>query len=584
MPGIVGIIRREPYQELDRDLRLMVESMRHEANYVGDQYINREIGLYVGWLSHPHSLSEAMPLISHDKQVVLIFLGEHFPHAAKVVSRDSNGSPDGTARALLHLYQESASKFLNSFNDRYGMSRVYIHEGVEEFMFASEAKSILRVRPALRAIDPGSLAEFVRFNCVMGNKSLFKGISLLPPASSWFFTHTTIPRKQKYFDFADWEQQPVLQAKEFYDSFEGTVSSVIPRYWEGAEHVGLSLTSGLDTRMILTCAREQKRSFPCYTFGGFWGDTFDIRVARELAKICNVPHETIRLNEHFLQGVPDYARKSVYVSDGTHDALHGAHDLHFNEIVRNIAPIRLTGKFGSEVVRTRKLIPSGEFPRDLLQPWFMPFLDEARMCTKKAHPLTRVVSEEIPWYEYGRVAVEQSKVVLRTPFMDNELVKLMYQAPSEVRASRDLQARYVKQRGREIAALGTNLGRIVYGHPLVSKASYIPLWALFKVEYIYLYATPHWLTWLDRKLETLRPERFLAGRQKFEGYRIWIKTDLAQFIRETLLSPETRCTEFFQKTSLEKAVLRHIAGTHNYLNEINKMLTVELICSSLVRS
>jgi hypothetical protein len=92
------------------------------------------------------------------------------------------------------------------------------------------------------------------------------------------------------------------------------------------------------------------------------------------------------------------------------------------------------------------------------------------------------------------------------------------------------------------------------------------------------------LTWLDRKLETLRPERFLAGRQKFEGYRIWIKTDLAQFIRETLLSPETRCTEFFQKTSLEKAVLRHIAGTHNYLNEINKMLTVELICSSLVRS
>ncbi len=29
---------------------------------------------------------------------------------------------------------------------------------------------------------------------------------------------------------------------------------------------------------------------------------------------------------------------------------------------------------------------------------------------------------------------------------------------------------------------------------------------------------------------------------------------------------------------------RHIAGTHNYLNEINKVLTIELICSSLLKN
>ena len=49
-----------------------------------------------------------------------------------------------------------------------------------------------------------------------------------------------------------------------------------------------------------------------------------------------------------------------------------------------------------------------------------------------------------------------------------------------------------------------------------------------------------------------------------------------------LLNPNASCTEFFDKAWLEKVVARHTAGTHNYLSEINKMLTVELICSSLL--
>ena len=33
MPGIVGIIRRVPYQGIDTDLRLMTETMKHECFY-----------------------------------------------------------------------------------------------------------------------------------------------------------------------------------------------------------------------------------------------------------------------------------------------------------------------------------------------------------------------------------------------------------------------------------------------------------------------------------------------------------------------------------------------------------------------
>jgi hypothetical protein len=126
------------------------------------------------------------------------------------------------------------------------------------------------------------------------------------------------------------------------------------------------------------------------------------------------------------------------------------------------------------------------------------------------------------------------------------------------------------------------MGRMADDGELIGKIRYSLFWALFKAEFIYLFSTPHWLTRVDRTLEKLELERILVGRQKFEAYRIWIKTHLAESIRDILLNPRAQCTEFFDKASVERVVVRHTAGTHNYLNEINKMLTVELICSSLL--
>jgi asparagine synthase (glutamine-hydrolysing) len=603
MPGITGIIRREPYPGIERDLELMAGAMRHEKFYVSRDYVNRDLGLYIGWAAHPNTLGAYMPIVSQDKRVVLIITGEHFGSHDESFYRKRENICAQTREDFLSLYRESEDRFVRSlngwfsgvavdlekgkvaiFNDRYGMGRIYWHQGDEEFIFGSEAKSLLRVRNHLRAIKVDSLAEFLNFNCVLGDKTLFKGISLLPGASFWSFSKTTIPQKKKYFDFSEWEHQPILPAGEFYTNFKEIVSSVFPRYAAGTDRVGMSLSAGLDTRLILSSALGSCRELPCYTFGGMWGETYDIRTARRLAQICRQPHEVIRINEEFLRDFGSYAQKCIYISDGAHDAL-GAHDVYFNQLAHKIAPIRLTGKFGSEVVRTRKLIAAWNFPRRLVQPDLAQYLAEAQPFTQiseAAHPLTRVVSQEIAWGEYGRVSVEQAEVILRTPYMDNALVKLMYQAQPNVRSSRELQARYVIENGRSVAGVPTNLGPVLIGHRLLGHATYLPLWALFKIEYIYLYSTPHWLTWVDRKLAKLRLERIIPGRQKFEAYRIWMKTHLADYLREVLLSPSARHREFFDKKAVVKAVNGHLAGTHNYIFEINKMLTVELILSSLL--
>lgn len=605
MPGITGIIRKYAREDSKRDLECMINVMRHRNSYREQKYVNEEYGLYVGCVSGNRT-SNAKSVINKTGDVTLIFYGDTYLSDESRKTLTNGNTVDGTdVEYLLTLYEEKGEDFvrlLNGwfcgiiadlrsgkiilFNDRYGMSRLYFYEGNNEVLFGSEAKSLLKARPELRVIDPEALAQFLRCDCVLGNKSLFKDISLLPGGSIWSFdSRAGVLTKRRYFEFKEWEQQDTLEPDDFYERFVFVLDRIIPRYAEGKEKVGVSLTAGLDTRVLVASLHQHGCPFPCYTFGGVWGETFDIRTGRKLARIYNQPYQVIRINEDFLKGFSRFAERSVYLSDGALDAF-SAHDIYFNEIAREIAPVRLTGKYGSEIVRVRRMIPFSKFPADVIAPDLRPFLEAVPspdQVTQAEHPLSRTVSEEIPWFAFGRLAVEQSQLDVRTPYMDNDLVKLMYQAPNGTRAAGDLQEDFIKDKSPEFSALPTNLGRLSGQNRVLTKLRYLPLWTLFKIEYTYLYATPHWLTRIDRFLGPWHLERLLSGRQKFEGYRIWIKTHFASFICETLLNPQAAYTQYFDYGAVSKMVNRHIAGTHNHLDEINKALTIELVCSSLLR-
>jgi asparagine synthase (glutamine-hydrolysing) len=607
MPGLAGIIRFVAHESTERDLDSMLGAMRHNNRYSHGTFVDRECGLRIGWTCHPGSFAEGMPLVSKDGDTVMIFSGENFEEPGRVTPLSHAISDKNPAKAayLLELYAELGEKFfgyLNGwfagviidrrskrvtlFNDRYEMGRIYYHAGPDEFLFASEAKALLKIRPALRTIQPERLAEYLRYNCVLGDRTLFSGISLLPRASAWSFEQNTSPRKRHYFDFSEWESQPHLEDEAFYTQWANTVARVFPRYAQEGDKVALSSTAGLDTRLIMAGLRDQIKQHPSYTFNGAWGELLDVRTSRKTASVYHQAHQSISVNERFLQNFADYARRAVHISDGTHDAF-GAHDVFLNEIARDIAPIRLTGKFGSEVVRIRRLIPSSTYQPGLLRDDLRTLVEHLPTfadTNPQGHALTRVVTEEIPWHEHPRVSVEQSQLVLRTPYMDNELVKLMYQAPASSRAAGDLQERYVRERAPEFARNITNMGRFSSSNPLVTKFFYYLFRAFFKVEYVYLQATPHWLTRFDRKLEHWHLERLFSGRQKWEAYRIWIRTAFAPFLRETLCDPQAEYTQFFNYQTVRKMVDCHIAGTHNYLGEINKALTVQLISSSLLRA
>lgn len=606
MPGITGIIRKHRYEAIEKDLDSMVAALQHDPTSKTGTYTDESIGLWAGWVSHRDSYADCMPLVAGNKDVVIIFHGEHYPSTEQVclVSAAGFRTESRNAEYLLGLYEACGNRFyaelngwfsglvvdrrLNSvtlFNDRYAMGRIYYHETDEEFIFSSEAKSLLHIRPQLRSISKESLAEQLRYNCVIGNRSLFSGVKLLPHAGAWSFKNGTTLDRRQYFDFGGWEAQPELGAKEFYEQWSRTVSDVIPRYAAGGNKVALSLTAGLDTRLLLAALRERNRNHRVYTFGGAWGELYDVGTARKAARVYDQQFDVIGINETFFKNFGEYATLAVQISDGCHDAF-GAHDVFFNQWARNLAPIRLTGKFGSEVVRIRRLLGTTDYRSGLLSHDLHSMVQRLpRFETAKPgqNHLTRVVTEEISWHEYGRVAVEEAYLTMRTPYMDNALVKLMYQAPKGSRAAGDLQEAYVKDYAPEFATLITNLGRFASPSPMLTKLAYYPFWAIFKMEYIYLWATPHWMTRLDRLVGQLQPERIFGGRQKWEGYRIWIKTRFADFIQETLLKPQAGYTEYFDYPRVQKMVQQHVAGTHNHVLDINRALSLQLIHSTLLQ-
>ena len=92
----------------------------------------------------------------------------------------------------------------------------------------------------------------------------------------------------------------------------------------------MSLTGGLDGRMIMAWANRLPGAFPCYTFGSTYRNSNDVRLARLVAKLCRQSHKTIAVGHQFFAEFPRLAEKAVYVSDGTMD-VNGAVELYVND-------------------------------------------------------------------------------------------------------------------------------------------------------------------------------------------------------------------------------------------------------------
>jgi asparagine synthase (glutamine-hydrolysing) len=590
MPGLVGLVTRMPPPRAELELLRMVEALRHENFYVTGTWQDTQLGVYVGWVARKNSFADAMPLANERGDVVLVFSGEEFPEPGTIWRLRARGHavPAQGPSYLVHLYEEDRSfpAGLNGrfhglvtdrtratallFNDRFGMHRLYYHEADDAFYFAAEAKAILAVQPGLRGLEPRALGEFVACGSVLDDRTLFPGIRFLPPAAAWVVRNGCVEARRTYFQPGEWQDQPPLPAEAFYRELRETFTRNLPRYFAGGERIAMSLTGGLDTRMIMAWQRGAAGSLPCYTFGGMRRDCRDVTVARQVAALCDQPHDVISVGHEFLSRFAEYAERTVYLTEGSVDVARSP-DLYLNERARDVAPIRMTGNYGGELLRGVRAFKPVAPAAGVFHPDVVASVHEAGKSYTdhvRDHPVSFAMFKQGPWHHTGVLALEETQLSLRSPYLDNDLVQTVFRAPASALATSDLSLRLVGDGDPALRRLPTDRG---VGGARVSRGL---LELLFKAEYACDLGMPQWAAVMDRYVS---PCRFFLGRHKITHFRVWYRDVLADYIRAVLLDRRTTSRPYVERAGLEAMVEAHVKGRGNYTAEIHKALTLELL-------
>lgn len=587
MPGIAGLFSRRAADECRHVVAEMTASMSREPFYVSGTADCAELGIYGGWVAHPDSYA-ARHSGASPTGIQMLLAGECVA---------DGGAPDIPA-----LYEEDRTRFVSKlnglfsgllidgerrramlFNDRYGIERLYVHQKQDELYFGSDPRALLRVLPELRTLDDEAVAQFLAFGCTHDWRTIFHGVELTGAGTLWAIEPGSVRRSQ-YFVPSAWEGQAPLSEHEFDGVFQETFRRILPRYLSGGPAVGISLTGGLDTRMIMACLSDASRVAACYTFSGEQDWLLDERIAAQVAAVHGIPHKVLRIGPDFVDSYPTLVDKTIEATGGTLGAT-GAHEIYFNELARHLAPVRLTGNFGSEVLRSMSTFKpvglSGGLLADGVAETVRGLI--ARPATPAVHPVTFAAFKEVPWGLFGSLAAGRSQVTFRTPYLDNDLVALAYRAPAALRQSPHSSLRLISGSHPALAAIPTDRGVLHgdsgagrLGRRLFSEVT-------FKLDYLDKEGLPSWLAPAAPLFGLLSKTRLL-GLHKYLPYRRWFREELAPYIRDVVTDPRTARLPYWNREALEAMVINHVRGRRNHVRDINAVLTLEAVHRLLLRS
>jgi asparagine synthase (glutamine-hydrolysing) len=395
--------------------------------------------------------------------------------------------------------------------------------------------------------------------------------------------------RETYFDKSTWEaQEPFAEEDAYVEALREAFGRIVPRYVRGGgggaggQAVAMSLTGGLDSRAVLAWnGARPGDAYPCYSFAGPYRDCADVTIARRLAAMTGHPHQTIRIENDFFEQFPQLAEQTVSLSDGTMD-VSGAVELYVNRKARAIAPVRITGNYGSEILRENVAFRPRKLDRGLYTPGFNELLDQAEatyaMESKAVEPrLSFIAFKQVPWHHYGRLSVEQSQLTPRSPFLDNDLVALAYRAPKKngIATSARPMLRLIAEGNPAFAGINTDRALRLRPVPVVLRA--LHAWKEFsaKAEYAYDYGMPDRFVPIDNALSRLQLERLFLGRHKFYHFRLWYKKQLREMLEKAVGGTREQLP-WYAPGKVNGMIAANRNGVRNHTVDLHKLLTVAL--------
>ena len=365
MPGIFGAYKKTGKETLSGLMEKMIRSMNHKGKLKIDRFVDENRGLCMGRVSLGTLNPVDQPIKVPEENCVIVFHGELYDKVGSAtdpeyVLEQYIKKGDQCASELNGIFHfavyDRRSEQLKLFSDKFGLQPLYSSILPDGLVFGAEVKALLADENIPKEPDYRSFADFFHYGQILGEKTLFREIKLLPPGSILTFDlRTNRVNLKKYFAF-----DQLFVEKGQYDpliSSEDVVSLLIKSIRARAIHkelLGISLSGGLDSRGILAGLSQDAEGIYSYTLG--LPGCADEKLAGRMAQVAMTNHEFIELDKSYLQDFEKMALDMTRLSDGMYHPHESTEMLALEYFKRARFKILLRGH-GGEIAKAALAYP-----------------------------------------------------------------------------------------------------------------------------------------------------------------------------------------------------------------------------------
>lgn len=268
----------------------MIGMIKHRGPDGNGKYVSGPVGLGHARLSIIDlSNAGSQPITNEDGTIWLVYNGEiyNYPEIREELLRKGHTfRSTSDTEVIVHLYEEigveCVSRFRGMFafalwddrkkilfcaRDHVGVKPFYYADTGTSFSFASEIKSLLVSAEISREIDLQAIDSFLAFSYIPGEATLFRSVRKLLPGHFLVVQQgrVTITR---YWDLKFTEGKKWSGLDEAAEALEGLVQSTVKDNMISDVPVGVLLSGGVDSSIVLSCAaRETGKRIQTFTVG-----------------------------------------------------------------------------------------------------------------------------------------------------------------------------------------------------------------------------------------------------------------------------------------------------------------------------
>ncbi|WP_415376869.1 asparagine synthase (glutamine-hydrolyzing) [Patiriisocius sp. Uisw_017] len=168
--------------------------------------------------------------------------------------------------AIAAWNNETKELFLS--RDRFGIKPLYYWFNGKTLCFASEIKAIIKHPDYKIDVDLSALNEYFSFQNVFSFNTLFKGVTMLPPANTVKIdTSSTFVKHDSWWDYDFTNTDEDMSFKEAKEETKRLFKQAVTRQMIADVPVGAYLSGGMDSGSITAVASKQVDRLSTFTCG-----------------------------------------------------------------------------------------------------------------------------------------------------------------------------------------------------------------------------------------------------------------------------------------------------------------------------